>query len=155
MATAFLPDGTTFEIVAKMAGTVRWTAEGRKVLEEESDILKGMAAEERVARRLGVSVRVVQERARAKGVGRKLGRTWHFMEAEILELMESNSCSGSTSGKTRPTSTRAGGTSGSALSKVLELVSAKRPKDSSPKSKKKSSTEKVVALTPRHLPKRP
>jgi hypothetical protein len=103
MATFHLPDGGSFEADAKLTGTVKWTAEGRKALEEESGVLKGMFAEERVARRLGVSVRVVRERARAKGIGQKFGRTWHFREAEIIALGDKgkNTCSDLQSGQAR------------------------------------------------------
>ena len=39
-----------------------------------------------VAARFGVSVRVIHDRARAKGLGRKFGRVRWFTEAEVLAL---------------------------------------------------------------------
>jgi hypothetical protein len=103
MVKFHLPDGGEFEGAAELRGRIRWTAEGRKALEEKTDILKGMFAEERVAHRLGVSVRVVRERARAKGLGRKLGRARHFTEAEIIALMDegNSTCSKSSGGQNR------------------------------------------------------
>jgi hypothetical protein len=73
---------------AAMTGTVAWTAEGRKAMREKSDLFHGMVSEQEIAWQFGVSLRVVRDRARAKGIGGKLGRTLWLTEAEAVALRE-------------------------------------------------------------------
>jgi hypothetical protein len=103
MATFHLPDGTSFEADAKLRGRVEWTAEGRKELREESGISPDLICELEVAKRFGVSVRTIRERARARGLGRKIDRVRRFYEAEIVALMDEGTptCSKSSSGQAR------------------------------------------------------
>jgi hypothetical protein len=117
-----------------------------------------MFAEERVAHRLGVSIRVIRTRSRAKGVGRKFGRTWHFTEAEIIALGDKgkNACSDLQSGTDHQTGRRAGHISGSALSEALKLAIGDKPENCSPKSKAKfSSSKRVVPFVPRPRSRQP
>src|ERR1700730_1403448 len=101
---------------AAVTGTVVWTAEGRKAMREKSDLLHGLFAEEEVAARLGMSLRVVRKLALAKDIGRKLGRTRWFTEAEVLALNTEDTCSSSQSVMAQ-TSMRAARSSKSQLSK--------------------------------------
>jgi hypothetical protein len=56
-----------------------------------------------------VSARMIRERARAKGLGRKFARVRWFTEDEVLQMMKAGpACSQSKSGKARPTSTSEG-----------------------------------------------
>ena len=66
---------------AAMTGTVAWTAEGRKAMREKSGLFPGMISEQEVAAYFGVSLRVLRARARANGIGGKIGRARWFTEA--------------------------------------------------------------------------
>jgi hypothetical protein len=136
--------------IAALTGTVAWTAEGRKAMREKSDLLHGLFAEEEVAARLGMSLRVVRKLARANGIGRKLGRTRWFTEAETLALMEEDTtCSGSKSVMAQ-TSMRAGHSSKSQLSEALELATEDKRKSFSSSCKVRSTKgTSVVPFPPR------
>jgi hypothetical protein len=102
MAIFHLPEGGEFEGTAELRGKVRWTAEGRRAVRGKSDLLRDMVWEEEVAEQLCISRRAVRERARAKGLGQKIGRAWIFTRAEVIGLGERNStCSKSLSGRAR------------------------------------------------------
>jgi hypothetical protein len=101
MATVHLPDGTEFAVEAKLTGEVRWTAANRKLLRERSGVLQGFICEIETAARLGISVRTVRERARARAIGRKISRVRWFTEDEVIALMENSTCSNSSSGHVR------------------------------------------------------
>jgi hypothetical protein len=126
MATAFLPDGTTFEVSGNIKGDVRWTAEGRKIAREKSGICLDLIAIEEVVKRLGVRSRTIIEKARSKGIGRKLDRTWWFKEAEINELMDEGNaaCSSSSNGRDRHTGT----SEGRSVDKVFMRLQKKQTK---------------------------
>jgi hypothetical protein len=115
------------------------------------DILPKMHADISVAKRFNVTLRTIRERARARNLGRKLGGTRWFTEAEIIGLM---TCSSSASAKIQPVGTRAGHTLKSPLTKALELATERKLKFFSPRSKKTSSSGKrVVPFSPRkHSP---
>lgn len=101
-----------------------------------------------VARFPGSSPRTVRARARKLGIGRRFSRTLYFTESEILGLMqEVSKCSNQPNGKARQTSTRAGHTSESQLTKAYELATGGKPKDSSQSSKAKFS-KRTCAVVP-------
>jgi len=56
------------------------------------NILPNLHSEDEVAERFAVTPRNVRERARAKGIGRKIGRRFWFNEAEALDLMDNPKC---------------------------------------------------------------
>ena len=77
-----------------------------------SSLLPGLFSEDDIVARFdkggphSVSARMIRERARAKGLGRKFGRVRWFTEDEILQMMNAGpACSQSKSGKARHTST--------------------------------------------------
>jgi hypothetical protein len=109
-AIAFLPDRTEFTVFGNIKGEVAWTAAGRKMAREKSGICPDLIAIEEVVKRLGVTSRTIIERARAKGVGGKIDRTWWFKEAEIYALRDEGNaaCSTSKSGQDRHTGTSEG-----------------------------------------------
>jgi hypothetical protein len=55
------------------------------------DILPNMHADISVAKRFNVTLRTIRERARSRNLGRKLGGTRSFTEAEIIGLMTCSS----------------------------------------------------------------
>jgi len=130
-----------------MTGTVAWTAEGRKAMREKSDLLHGLFAEEEAAARLGMSLGTLRKLARAKGIGRKLGRARWFTEADFLALKPEDTCSNSQSVMAQ-TSTPAGRSSKSQLNKALELATEGKQKSSSPSCKVKSSRGTSVVPFP-------
>jgi hypothetical protein len=111
------------------------------------DILPNMHADISVAKRFNVSLRTIRERARSRNLGRKLGGTRWFTEAEIIGLM---TCSSSPKDTVLNSGRRGAPTSGSRLTEAFELVTGGKPMSSLPKSKRKSliknRDEKVVAL---------
>src|ERR1700730_9968388 len=54
----------------------------------KSNIIPKLFSAQQVADRFGVTLRVVQEQARSKKIGRKLGRRRWFTENEIFALMK-------------------------------------------------------------------
>ena len=135
---------------AEMTGTVAWTAEGRKAMREKSGLFHGIISEQEIAGDFGVSLRVVRDLARKKGVGGKIGRTLWLTEAEVLALREKDTtCLNSKSVMAKP-SMRAGRSSKSDMSKALELATEGKRKSSSSSCKVKSSKgTSVVPFPPR------
>jgi hypothetical protein len=108
-------------------------------------ILSDLHPEDEIAERFGISARNVRERARAKGVGRKIGRKYWFTEAEGYALMDNPTCSNSRKGGIRQTGMRAGRISELPLTKALELATEGRRNGFSLTCKTKSSnSERVV-----------
>jgi hypothetical protein len=132
---------------AAMTGRVAWTADGRKAMREKSDLLHGLFAEEEAAKCLGMSLRALRKLARAKGIGRKLGRARWFTEAEFVGLKTEDTCSDSQSAMGQ-TSMRAGRSLKYQLNKVLELTTEGKRKSSSPGCKVKSSKGTSVVPFP-------
>src|ERR1700724_22049 len=115
---------------AAVTGTVAWTAEGRKAMREKSGLFHGIISEQEIAGDFGVSLRVVRERARATGIGRKLGRTRWFTEAEALALMEEDTTCSSSKSVMAQTSMQGGRSSKFPLSEALELATEGKLKSS-------------------------
>jgi hypothetical protein len=135
---------------AAVTGTVAWTAEGRKAMREKSGLFHGIISEQEIAGRFGVSLGVVRKLARAKGIGRKLGRTRWLTEAETLALMEEEDTCSSSQSAMAQTSTPAGRSSKSQLKEALELATEGKRKSSSPSCIVKSSRgTSVVPFPPR------
>jgi hypothetical protein len=51
-------------------------------------IFSGLYSEDEIADRFNVSLRVVREHARSKGIGHKFGRKRWFTETEVVGLMD-------------------------------------------------------------------
>jgi hypothetical protein len=132
---------------AAMTGTVAWTAEGRKAMREKSGLFPGMISEQEVAAYFGVSLRVLRARARANGIGGKIGRARWFTEAEVKALREDTTCS-SSKGVMAQTSMLAGRSSKSQLNEALELATEGKPKSSSSSCKVKSTKGTSVVPFP-------
>jgi len=99
-----------------------------------------------------VSPRTIRDRLKSS-IGFKLGRHW-FLAKTKLALFMDGTCSNFQGGTAPSSSTRGAPTLGSRLTEALTLVTKRKPKSSLPRSKKTSSTGKVVALPVRPLPKR-
>jgi hypothetical protein len=159
MAEVLDEDGKVlFQVTAAGAGTVDWrdVAGKHRRLAEQSRI-PGHYSEIEIAQRFGVAIRVVRDRARAKGLERKIGGVRWFTEAEAtIGLWEgSKPCqSNSIKGALRPTSTRAARTSESEFSKALELATGGKRKGSSTNSGATSSKTPSVVPFPSPKPSR-
>lgn len=156
MAEAFDENRKPFKVTVQAFGTVEWTAEGHRIMAEKSGLPRQFSELE-VAKGRGVTVRVVRDRARARGLGAKIGDFRWFTEAEIVGLWEegSKACpSNSTKGPVRPTSMRAARITDAEFSKALELATEKKPKGCSKSSVTTSSKNGRVVPFPKSKPSR-
>jgi hypothetical protein len=107
------------------------------------DILPNIHSDTSVSERFNVTLRTIRERARERNLGRKLGGTRWFTEAEIIGLM---TCSSFQKDTVLNSGRRGAPTSESKLTEALELVTKGKLKPSSQRSKTKSSNGQVVAF---------
>ena len=84
-----------------------------------------------------VSQATLLRHAREHGIGRKMGRTIIFSDADVSSLYEVSTCSSSSSVQKAPTGSCAAPSGASALKKALALLTEKPPKKSSPSVKPK------------------
>jgi hypothetical protein len=133
MMSEILPDNAALDFSFVVPSKVSQTA----------DILPNMHADINVAKRFNVTLRTIRERARSRNLGRKLGGTRWFTEAEIIGLM---TCSSSPKDTVLNSGRRGARTAESKLTEAFALLNEGKPKPSSKNSRKRSSTGQVVAF---------